>query len=174
MTTELWMPVVEYEGLYEISNFGRIRSLIKRGNSILKIKKTSLDIKTGYITVQLRKNNIPVTKRIHRLVAEAHLPNLENKPCVNHKDGNKTNCNLDNLEWTTYSENTLHSFKNGLQKKIFGDSNYITKISDLQVLEIRQLIKEGKTNKDIAKIYQVNPSQISRIKCNKRRHTTSL
>jgi hypothetical protein len=69
----------------------------------------------------------------------------------------------------TYSESTLHSFKNGLQKKIFGDKNYVTKIKDQDVLKIKELINQGKTNKEIAKIYGVNPSQISRIKTGQRR-----
>lgn len=62
--------------------------------------------------------------RVHRLVAEAFIPNPNNLPCVNHKDGNKQNNSVDNLEWVTYSENTIHSFKTGLQKKIhnqYGD-----------------------------------------------------
>lgn len=169
METEIWKPLKDYEGLYEISNMGRVRSLIKRGNNTHKIRKTGLDVATGYINIQLRKNNKPLTKRVHRLVAEAFVPNPDNKPVVNHIDGNKKNCRADNLEWMTYSENTLHSFKNGLQKKIFGDKNYITKIKDQDVLKIRELISQGKTNKEIAKLYGVNPSQISRIKTGQRR-----
>jgi len=69
----------------------------------------------------------------------------------------------------TYSENTLHSLKNGLQKKVFGDKNHITKITDQDVLKIKELISQGKNNKEIAKIYGVNPSQISRIKTGQRR-----
>jgi hypothetical protein len=167
--TEIWKPLKDYEGLYEISNMGRVRSLIKKGNTKQQIRKTGLDVATGYINIMLRKNNKPLTKRVHRLVAEAFVPNLDNKPVVNHKDGNKKNCKADNLEWMTYSENTLHSFKNGLQRKVFGDKNYITKIKDQDVLKIRELINQGKTNKEIAKIYGVNPSQISRIKTGHRR-----
>jgi len=169
METENWKPLKDYEGLYEISNMGRVRSLVKKGNNTQKIRKTGLDVATGYINVQLRKNNKPLTKRVHRFVAEAFVPNPDNKPVVNHKDGNKKNCKADNLEWMTYSENTLHSFKNGLQRKIFGNKNYITKIKDQDVLKIRELISQGKTNKEIAKIYGVNPSQISRIKSGQRR-----
>lgn len=167
--TEIWKPLREYKGLYEVSNLGQVRSLIKRGNSKQQIRRTGLDVTTGYINVQLCKNNIPLTKRLHRLVAEAFIPNLDNKPVVNHKDGNKLNCREDNLEWMTYSENTIHSYKNNLQKKLFGNNNYITKIKDQYVLLIRELIIQGKTNKEIAKLYGVNPSQISRIKTGQRR-----
>jgi len=167
--TEIWKPLKEYEGLYEISNMGNIRSLIKKGNTKHQIRKTGVDVSTGYINVMLRKNNIPLTKRVHRLVAEAFIPNPDNKPVVNHKDGNKKNSAASNLEWMTYSENTLHSLKNGLQKKVFGDKNYITKIKDQDVLKIREFINEGKTNKEIAKIYNVDPSNISKIKTGKRR-----
>jgi len=169
METENWKPLKDYEGLYEISNMGRVKSLVKKGNNTQKIRKTGLDVATGYTNVQLRKNNKPLTKRVHRFVAEAFVPNPDNKPVVNHKDGNKKNCKANNLEWMTYSENTLHSFKNGLQRKIFGNKNYITKIKDQDVLKIRELINQGKTNKEIAKIYGVNPSQISRIKTGQRR-----
>jgi hypothetical protein len=169
MEIEIWKPLKDYEGLYEVSNMGRVRSLIKRGNAKQKIRKTGFDIRTGYITVQLTKNNKPLTKRVHRFVAETFVPNPMNKPVVNHIDGNKKNNKGSNLEWMTYSENTLHSFKNGLQKKIFGDYNYITKIKTQDVLKIRELINLGKTNREIAKIYGVNPSQISRIKTGKRR-----
>jgi DNA-binding NarL/FixJ family response regulator len=166
---EIWKPLKEYEGLYEISNMGKIKSLIKKGNIKEQIRKTGLDVSTGYINVMLRKNNKPLTKRVHRLVAEAFVPNPDNKLVVNHIDGNKKNNKASNLEWMTYSENTLHSFKTGLQKKIFGDNNYITKIKDQDVFEIKKLISQGKTNKEIAKIYGVNPSQISRIKTGQRR-----
>lgn len=166
---EIWKPIKGYEELYEISSFGRVKSLIKQGNNKERFTKTSIDISTGYINVQLNKNSKPLTKRVHRLVIEAFIPNPKNKPVANHIDGNKKNNRADNLEWMTHSENTLHSFKNGLQKKIFGDNNYITKIKNQDVLKIRELIVEGKNNKEIAKIYNVNPCQISRIRTGKRR-----
>lgn len=166
---EIWKSLKNYEGLYEISNLGRIMSLSKRGSAIKKIRKTGLDVSTGYLNVMLRKDNKPLTKRVHRLVAEHFVPNPENKPIVNHKDGNKRNANADNLKWCTYSENTKHSFKLGLQRKVFGNNNYITKIKDENVLEIKKLINIGKSNKEIAKIFGVNPSQISRIKTGTRR-----
>lgn len=169
METEIWKPLENYEGLYEISNLGRVKALVKRGLNRELIRRSFKDVSTGYKTIQFTKNNVPLTLRVHRLVAKAFIPNPDNKPVVNHKDGDKMNCAASNLEWMTYSENTLHSFKNGLQKKIFGDKNYITKIKDQDVLKIRELINQGETNKEIAKIYAVNPSQISRIKNGKRR-----
>lgn len=166
---EKWKSIIGYEGLYEVSTFGNIKSLVKKGNNIQKIRKQGLDISTGYATVQLNKNGTPLTKRVHRLVAEAFLDKPSPKHIVNHKDGNKKNNRLDNLEWVTYSENTFHSFRTGLQKKIFGNENYITKIKNEDVVKIRELIKLGFTNKDIASKFNVNPSQISRIKTGERR-----
>jgi hypothetical protein len=166
---ETWKPIVGFEGLYEISSFGRVKSLIKRGSYRELIKRTGRDISTGYHTVQLTKGNKPRDYRIHRLVALAHLENPNNYPVVNHLDGNKSNNRLDNLEWTTYSKNTLHSYSLGLQRINRGDNNYITKIKDGDVCVIRSLISQGKTNKEIAILFGVNPSQISTIKTGKRR-----
>lgn len=67
--------------------------------------------KNGYMQVSMKLNGKYVKKLVHRLVAEAYLPNKENKPCVNHKDGNKNNNSVENLEWCTYSENELHSHR---------------------------------------------------------------
>lgn len=70
----------------------------------------------GYLTVRLSNNGKVVNYSVHRLLAEAFIPNPENKPCVNHKDGNKLNNSLDNLEWVTYAENTKHATRIGINK----------------------------------------------------------
>lgn len=80
------------------------------------IKLKPILASNGYFTVGLRKNKTVATTCIHRLVAEAFIPNPENKPCVNHIDGNKHNNHVSNLEWNTYSENNYHAFKIGLKK----------------------------------------------------------
>lgn len=111
---EIWKKVKDYEGLYEVSNLGRVRSLPRNGTipepRIMKIGKD----KDGYGVVTLR-NTKRCTKRVHRLIANAFLPNPYNKPQINHKDGNKLNNIIDNLEWATGSENILHAKRVGLQ-----------------------------------------------------------
>ena len=121
---EAWKDVVGYEGFYQVSNMGNVRSVPRvllyerNGNTfkrniphkIMKPTKTEF----GYLIVSLTKEKTKIQGRIHRLVAEAFLPNPENKRCVNHKDGNKENNCVENLEWVTYSENMQHAADSGL------------------------------------------------------------
>ena len=101
MKKEYWRPVVEYEGLYMVSNWGRVKSLKFGKERILKQSKD----KFGYLYVDLYKNNIKKKYKVHRLVAEAFLPNPYNLLQVNHRDENKLNNNVDNLEWCTNEYN---------------------------------------------------------------------
>ena len=121
--TEIWKDVDGYSGLYQVSNFGNVKSLSKHvpcksgktrklPEKILKPAKTD----SGYFVVCLSKNKISKHYKIHRLVASAFIENKERKKCVNHIDGDKTNNNVSNLEWCTYSENMKHAFSNGLWK----------------------------------------------------------
>lgn len=115
-TVEIWKDIKNYEGLYQVSNLGRIKSLgnkINHKNSIYLKKRPN---KYGYEYVILQNNKKKKSKTVHRLVAEAFISNLENKKQVNHIDGNKLNNNVDNLEWSTPSENIKHSFRTGLKK----------------------------------------------------------
>jgi hypothetical protein len=115
---EIWKPIFGYEGIYEVSNLGNIRSLdrIDFAGRHLKGKLFSTTAKESYVTVRLSKNGNITTFRIHQLVAEAFIPNPDGKPCVNHKDGNKQNNTAENLEWCTHSENNRHAFRTGLSK----------------------------------------------------------
>lgn len=125
---EIWKDIKGYEGLYQVSNLGKIKSLgrtIERigpngkkfyRNYPSKIIKIALDTK-GYYRTNLAKNGINKTVKIHRIVAEAFIPNTYNKPQINHIDGNKQNNNVNNLEWCTNKENQDHSWRNGLRKK---------------------------------------------------------
>ncbi len=119
---ETWKGISGYEGYYQVSNLGRIKSLKREdsnnqfGNeNILKIES-----KRRYLHIALRVNGNCKYESIHRLVALAFIPNQENKPFVNHIDGNKHNNIYSNLEWVTAKENSIHAINNGLclpQKK---------------------------------------------------------
>lgn len=121
---EIWKPIKGYEGLYQVSNSGQVKScerICKTGNGLgehllpEKILKPCTD-KDGYFHIVLCKNSKTKTFSIHRLVATAFIPNPENKPYINHLDCNKQNNNVDNLEWCTAQENTIHASKNSLMK----------------------------------------------------------
>ena len=111
---EVWRAVAGYEGLYEVSNYGRVRRIFRYGRPYLTLCKPKLT-KDGYFESTLFKGNKPCWIRTHRLVAQAFIENPENKPEVNHIDGNKLNNSADNLEWCTSSENQLHAYRIGLQ-----------------------------------------------------------
>ena len=100
---EQWKAVVGYEGIYEVSNYGKVRN-VKTGR-ILKLGKS----KNGYLRVGLHKNGKQKYFLVHRLVAIAFIPNPDNKETVNHIDEDKTNNHVCNLEWMTQKENTRHS-----------------------------------------------------------------
>lgn len=103
MDTEIWKPIVGYEWLYEVSNLWRVKSFTS--NKILKPKI----INSGYQQICLCINYNKKMLSVHRVVAEAFLPNPENRPQINHKDWIRYNNNLNNLEWCTNSENMIHA-----------------------------------------------------------------
>lgn len=109
-TNEIWKDIPGYVFLYQVSNYGRIRSFQSRDGGV-KILKHSFD-RAGYPIICLCKNKQKITKLVHRLVMISFYGN-ENLD-VNHKDGNKSNCNIENLEYVTKSQNTRHAIANGL------------------------------------------------------------
>ena len=119
---ELWKDIKGYEGLYQVSNLGRVKSLNKN-----KVGRYSTYLKKGkilscnynhnrYGKITLYKNGKHKEKRVHRLVAEAFIPNPDNKPQVNHIDNNSKNNKVENLEWVTVKENVQHAYKIGATK----------------------------------------------------------
>ena len=148
---EIWKTIKGYENLYEVSSFGKVRSLdriIKTNNRFGemnkkikgKIIKGSFNKKTGYLQVILCKGKNKKLFLIHRLVLENFIPNVNNLPQVNHIDGNKQNNNLNNLEWCTRSENIKHSYSLGLSH-----SNFKTKSGEEHHFY-------GKHHKEISKL----------------------
>lgn len=121
---EIWKDIKDYEGFYQVSNLGRVRSIdriIVRKDGIHQFRKGI--IKTpkinsdGYYTITLSKNGNNKTLGIHILVARHYIPNPDNKPEVNHKDFNRENNQFDNLEWCTHQENIQYSSNNGRYKQ---------------------------------------------------------
>lgn len=114
----VWKDIKGYEGYYQISNLGQVKSLLRIVPHSLKGKKTIPEIilkqlidNVGYYSSRLTKNGKGTTVRTHRLIAVSFIPNTDNKPCVNHKNGIKTDNSIENLEWCTHSENQLHSYR---------------------------------------------------------------
>lgn len=114
---EVWKDIVGYEGKYQVSNLGRVKSLNYKQTNSERILKENTD-KKGYKRAHLFKNGKGVHISIHRLVAEAFIPNPNNYPQVNHKDENKANNNMENLEWCTNEYN--HNY--GTRNKRMGNS----------------------------------------------------
>lgn len=135
---EEWRPVDSYSG-YFISNLGRVKSL-KNGNETILSSWVNED---GYLCVNLWKDGKRKYFRVHRLVATAFIDNQHNLPEVNHKDGNKANNFVENLEWVTRSQNVQHAFDTGLSIPFCGERNGRHKLTQNDVDEIRKIYIKG-------------------------------
>lgn len=146
---ELWKDIYGFEGYYQASTHGRIRSLdrmtataIKHNKLVLKKgKMLQLNLKhNGYLTFDASKENIKKTKTVHRIIAETFIPNTDNKPVVNHINANKLDNRVENLEWVTMKENTEHASKlhlmgNHVNKTIICVENDMQFISSTKAAE---------------------------------------
>lgn len=173
---EEWRDIAGYEGYYQASNLGRIKSLSRlvkcKGYIMTKeiIRKGSL-AKTGYISIRLSKKGIVTTHLVHILVGKTFIPNPENKPQINHIKGIKTDNRVSELEWNTISENRQHSFdvlnEKSNFKPIYGIDNNKSKLSPEQAEEIRLKFKSGINRRILAAEYGVSITTISSINTNK-------
>lgn len=164
---EIWKDIKNYEGLYQVSNFGNVKSLerkIKRLEHTKKINEKLLKKvidKTGYYIVGLSKNNKNKKICVHRLVIEAFVPNINNLPCVNHKDENKLNNNLDNLEWCDYKYNNNYGTVKERMKKIKGKPVY-------QYDLFNNFIKKWESSMEVQRILNIPQSNVSKCCLGKR------
>jgi hypothetical protein len=145
---ELWKDIEGWEGIYQISNNGNVKSFRWNKEKLLKIQTDT----GGYSFISLHVSEGKRDKRlIHRLVAQAFIPNPDNKLEVNHKDLNKKNNHIDNLEWATRSENIKHSIKHGHHYIPKGVQQPKAKINDDIAKEIKIELKNGKMPMEISK-----------------------
>jgi len=144
MKNEIWKDIKGFENIYQISNYGRIKTLPRKINKgkchldILEgIKIQTFNPYNGYCSVTLSLDGKNKRAYTHRLVALHFLENYENKKEVNHIDGDKTNNNVLNLEWNTREQNIQHAYKNGLIKKRYGIENHTFVLTMEQIKYIK-------------------------------------
>jgi predicted XRE-type DNA-binding protein len=167
---EIWKDISKYEGLYQVSTFGRVRSLDrlvngrKRKGKLLSNNKTNGN---GYIICTLCKDGCKTNHYVHRLVAAAFCEKLCDSFLVNHIDSNVKNNKSSNLEWISAFDNVQHYIKKG-RKTDIGTNSPNTKLKNSDIEKIRFLLKNTKlTQKEIADQFAVTQTTISRIKLKK-------
>lgn len=163
MKKEIWKDIKNYKGYYQVSNFGNIRSVrrtikhpwnkfrIRNG----KVLKPSINY-DGYKHVVLSKDSIRKSFDVHRLVAETFIDKTD--VIVNHKDGNKLNNNVENLEWMSHQSNMTHAKENGLLS--LGEKNGRSKLKEKDVISIREKYSDGKTITSLAKDFNISKTTI--------------
>ncbi len=168
MKEEIWKDVIGYEGKYLVSDMGRMSN----GKYIMK---NTISI---YSRIGLYSNRKCYLALIHRVVAEAFIPNPNNYPCVNHINGIKQDNRVQNLEWCTYSHNLKHAYDTGLkeistQRRLDisfnnrGEKAVGSKLKECDILAIRKLYNDGVKLQEIANVYSVTSANICSIGKNK-------
>jgi hypothetical protein len=161
-------PVVGFEELYNVDEHGNIYSLPKNipvGNSggVRKqaFKKLNLyQTKSRHLRVYLAKDGKKYPRLVHRLVAQAFIPNPNNEPIINHIDSDPANNHISNLEWCSHQHNSIHAYENGLNKPPLqsGSKNSNAKLTDIDVLKMRDLFLSGSSIVNVASMFSVGYS----------------
>lgn len=159
--------MVGFEGVYEVSSFGRVRSVNRIDPAGHRRQEHMLALqldKHGYPVVHLRLNGRDYMKKVHQLVARAFIGPPTGHVQINHKDGVKTNAHVENLEWCTAQQNITHAVQNGLHANTAGSRNGRAKLTEAQVAEIRRLYAVGDTScPRLARQFGVGKSTIGYI-----------
>jgi hypothetical protein len=154
---EKWKDVEGWDGIYSVSDTGKIRN--NKTGKLRKFRKEKL----GYLSVDLWNNMYMKRLKIHRLVALAFIPNTDSKPQVNHKDGNKENNSVGNLEWNTAQENSQHAYRTGLSQAVTGEKHGQSKLTELEAMFIKS---STEPNKVLADEFGVSSRLVRKIKNN--------
>lgn len=151
---EIWKTIQDYGGLYQVSNTGKVRDLKNHIKSVYKNNK-------GYTCLSLYYNGKTYHPTVHRLVAKAFIPNPNNYEQVNHKDCNKENNSVENLEWCNQRYNYDEGMKTFQYSK--NEEHYFAKLKNSDIPIIYELYKLGFTRATVAKIFSINPSSLEAI-----------
>jgi hypothetical protein len=163
---ETWRDIKGYEGFYRISNIGNVKSLNRYRQKNDRILKQSPAGQRGYLHVHLSRENVKKYHYVHILVLENFVgPRPENQEARHFPDNNVTNNKLDNLRWGTRQENQLDRWHNNTMCE--GEKQWMAKLKISDVLNIRDLVKYY-SQKQVARIYGISRTQVSRIVCHKR------
>ena len=162
MNNEIWTSIKDFSN-YFVSNIGNVESKKQSCRKRLKPFK----IPKGYLIVRLRKDGKQYTKLIHRLVLEAFVGPCPDGHETNHKDGNKQNNQLENLEWVTSSDNYAHAYRTGLQRPHLGELHPNSKLKNDEVWLIKRLLWFEYPQNKIAKMFRVISATINHIKTGK-------
>lgn len=171
---ESWLPIWGYEKSYSISNFGRVKSIYRETqgkNGIIfrypeKLHTPQVD-EHGYHRVTLRKNTTPKQWSVHRLVADHFIGNPEKLPQVNHKNGDKSDNNLKNLEWCTASQNMQHGYDELDHERMRGEKNGMTKLTPELIESIKKSYSELKSFTKTGLQFGISGTHVWRIVRNK-------
>ena len=160
MIKEIWRPTYKYSKFYEISNLGNVRSYVKGAIPYLL---SPFQTKQGYWVIKLGFGEVGKQSHftIHRLKATAFIPNPNKYKCINHKDGDKSNNDLSNLEWCSHSQNYRHAVENGLLSHAKGEYASNSKLTEKQVLEI---FVSNLGSRELSRLYKIDNSAIIKIK----------
>lgn len=158
---EEWKPIIGFEDFYQISNYGRVKTTHKNNNS-KTIKKPFYS--KGYLKIQLCLNKKQTNYSIHRLVALHFIDNPQNKSDVNHLRGFKDDNVFTQLEWSTHQQNTKHAYENKICIRAKGNITNV-KLTKQNILDIKSIyFKNGMSDKEISKIFNVSRQTINNIK----------